>query len=458
MIKCIDEIIESWETNECLSSIDSILSWISKKNNSLCVKIKKINFNQTEGWNYDSTCREIRHNKGAFFKIKGIRGILANQIIEQPIILQDEIGFLGIICKNINGVLYFLMQAKIEPGNINKIQISPTVQATKSNFEQKHGGKKPAYIDYFLNKDKHQIIVDQIQSEQSSRFLKKRNRNIIIKVNDEIEFNDNFRWMTLNQIKILMNYDNLVNMDTRTVISCIPFWYTCFEVIPSSKMKNIFLQNSIANFDQTSYIEAYSKLNDFKMFNSITYELIPLDALKTREFTGNEIKSKTVNNFKVIFCELEIEGREVKKWCQPLFEATGIATFGLLLAKFNNEYKFLVKLKNEIGCFDTVEYGPTIQKEYIDKEIKDDVERVFFTHISNSEGVIKNVLLSEEGGRFYHEQNRNYLVLIDKNEIKSLPNEYIWLNFNTLNRLCQANNVLNIQLRNLLSLMEDFYE
>nr|MWN21435.1 hypothetical protein [Leuconostoc lactis] len=66
------------------------------------------------------------------------------------------------------GVLNFLMQAKIEPGNINAVQISPTIQATKSNFMAKHGGKKPAYLDYFLNAKQHQVIYDQIQSEQSS--------------------------------------------------------------------------------------------------------------------------------------------------------------------------------------------------------------------------------------------------------------------------------------------------
>ena len=55
------------------------------------------------------------------------------------------------------------MQAKIEPGNINKIQLSPTIQATKSNFTQKHGGRKPNYLEYFLNAVDHEIIVDQIQ-------------------------------------------------------------------------------------------------------------------------------------------------------------------------------------------------------------------------------------------------------------------------------------------------------
>ena len=111
------------------------------------------------------------------------------------------------------------MQAKIEPGNLNQIQISPTLQATKSNFTQAHGGKKPAYLDYFLHAERYQIILDQLQSEQSSRFLKKRNRNMLIWVEEEVPLLPSHRWMTLGQIKELAcKYDNLVNMDTRTVL------------------------------------------------------------------------------------------------------------------------------------------------------------------------------------------------------------------------------------------------
>ncbi|EKU91331.1 NDP-hexose 2,3-dehydratase family protein [Bacteroides oleiciplenus] len=49
--------------------------------------------------------------------------------------------------------------------------------------------------------------------------MRKRNRNIIIKVDKDVPVLENFRWMTLGQIKELMQYDNLVNMDTRTVLS-----------------------------------------------------------------------------------------------------------------------------------------------------------------------------------------------------------------------------------------------
>ena len=58
----------------------------------------------------------------------------------------NEIGILGIIkiSKIIN-----ILQAKVEPGNINKIQISPTVQATRSNYSRVHGGKTIPFLNYF---------------------------------------------------------------------------------------------------------------------------------------------------------------------------------------------------------------------------------------------------------------------------------------------------------------------
>jgi oxidase EvaA len=45
----------------------------------------------------------------------------------QPIINQPEVGYLGFIVKKINGVMHFLIQAKIEPGNVNCVQLSPTI-------------------------------------------------------------------------------------------------------------------------------------------------------------------------------------------------------------------------------------------------------------------------------------------------------------------------------------------
>jgi len=159
--------------------------------------------------------------------------------------------------------------------------------------------------------------------------------------------------------------------------------------------------------------------------------------------------------FRLIFCDISIEGREVVNWTQPLFEAQGIANFGLLSCEDNGIKKFLVKAKPEIGCLDGIELGPTVQHEVTQARDEDEITRLFYEKLSSGMGVRLNVLLSEEGGRFYHEQNRNVIIEVQKDEIPSdLPQGYFWSDYKTLNTLTQVNNCLNIQLRNLLSLLE----
>jgi len=208
-------------------STESFLDWLQEKKDNVKHNITPIPFSELKDWFFNKETGNLVHDSGKFFSIEGIKvstnwGVVPEWT--QPIINQPEIGFLGIITKKIDDILYFLMQAKIEPGNINAVQLSPTLQATKSNYTKVHKGNSPLYLEYFLEKRNDvEILLDQLQSEQGARFLKKRNRNIIIEVTSEIEIAPNFCWLTLAQIKQLLAYDNIVNMDTRTVISGIPY-------------------------------------------------------------------------------------------------------------------------------------------------------------------------------------------------------------------------------------------
>ena len=429
-----------------------LLNWITARNSSIHVRIDKISLESCTPWSYDSTSGTIRNPAGSFFQIAGLRVSRGDEtVLSQPIILQNEIGYLGIIRRRINGEMHYLMQAKIEPGNINKIQLSPTIQATKSNFTQKHGGARPAYLDYFINARKYKIVVDQIQSEQSSRFLGKRNRNIIIELDesDEIEVLPSHMWMTMPQIKELMRHDNLVNMDTRTVLSCLPLEEHLDEFADAAFLRSVL-------GERTSNIsEIYQYINNYKMFDETERQLVPLYSLENWEMRGGEFVCKDPYSFKVVFCDIEIEGREVKHWCQPLFEAAGIATFGLLTRVSRGVREFLVRATPEVGCFDKIELGPSVQREYVHDETKDTaVDALFDAHLKTGEGVKFDTLLSEEGGRFYHEQNRNVVIEVAQDELPDPPDGYFWTDYKTLGTLVKVNNCLNIQLRNLLSVLE----
>jgi oxidase EvaA len=438
---------QSWRTEEGITPTKDILAWVSSLNATVSVDIRKTTLANTD-WFYDEKNGQIVNARRSFFQISGFR----SGSEEQPILIQDEIGYLGILCKPIDGILHFLMQAKIEPGNVNKIQISPTIQATKSNFTQAHGGAKPAYLDWFLSAEKHMVIVDQIQSEQSSRFWGKRNRNIVVMLSEdtEIEALPSHKWMTLGQIKTLMKIDNLVNMDTRTVLSCIPFYKYDFGAQDTPLTRTIAV-------DQPDILpKIYRYMNDYKMFDDGHPTLVPLYSLNGWEMrTAGEVEEfvcKSDYPFKVVFCDISIEGREVRHWGQPLFEAQGMATFGLLTRIHECVQEFLVCARPESGCFDKIELGPSVQLEPGENPTAE-IDKVLEERYNRKQGLLHDVILSEEGGRFYHEQNKNIVIDIEPDLITTPPPGYWWCTYRTLNKLTQINNILNIQLRNLLSLL-----
>ena len=162
--------------------MNNILKWVHEKSKNTNVDIRATKLSNSNFWFYDLYNGRVINRKNSFFSIYGAEYIFEdNFIVEQPIIIQNEIGYLGIVCKIVDGMPYYYMQAKIEPGNINVVQISPTIQATKSNFTRAHGGSLPKYFDIFEKSTANNVIYDQILPEQSTRFYRKHNRNLIIK-------------------------------------------------------------------------------------------------------------------------------------------------------------------------------------------------------------------------------------------------------------------------------------
>lgn len=417
--------------------ISTCLMWVESLNASLKASLKETSLDIHSFWFYDEKEDKIRNQNNSFFTIEGIKGIVDKKEVEQPIIIQNEVGYLGIISKNIDGVLYLLMQAKIEPGNINKIQISPTIQATYSNFKKRHGGSSPLFLDYFTDVSKYEILVDEEQCEQCSRFYKKYNRNVFIKIDDDITLSKRFMWLSIGDIKYIMSkYDNLVNMDTRTVLSCLP--------IP---------EDNDSSDCSEQYFDIWQKYN--KNYKDIS--LLRLSSLTNWSITKNGVFCKEYYPFDFRFFDIKIDDREVLSWSQPLAVAKGRATFGTLIRDIDNEKQILIKVKEEIGCEYGSFYGPLIQKECNDKIISNDVEQLFYSYLDKNKNVISDVLLSEEGGRFFQEENRNIIIKLDEvdNNI-ILPDNYYWVNFKTLSNLIRKYRCVNIQMRNLFSLIKEY--
>ena len=431
--------------NNKFNSTNDVLIWLQKQNQEIVVDVKQIPFSKCDGWHFDSDYN-LRHQSGKFFSIEGLNVLTNYGYIpqwQQPIINQPEIGYLGIICKKFDGVLHFLLQAKVEPGNINNVQLSPTLQATKSNYSQVHGGNKPSYLEYFQKATPEQILLDQLQSEQGARFLKKRNRNIIICIDDEIELKSNFIWLTLGQIKKLAQYDNVVNMDTRTVISGIPLCSdTCGLLMKGTPKNNI--------------TEILSWITSMKCKFDLITTTIPLKNVNDWEINDMCIRHKNEKFFKVIAAKIMINNREVKTWCQPLIQPIKQGVTAFIVKKFNGVFHFLVQGKVESGNFDIVEMAPTVQC-ITDKSIDSQNNQIYLDYVLNArtDQILVDSMQSEEGGRFYKEQNRNMIVVADAAfDSENIPDNYIWVTYHQLMLFLNFNNYLNIQSRSLLSLIK----
>lgn len=448
-------------------STQEILNWMKQQNEEIVSRIKQVPISELKGWTYRDD--RIRHDTGKFFSIDGIRIQTNYRNIsewDQPIINQPEIGFLGFIVKKFNGVLHFLMQAKIEPGNLNIVQLSPTLQATRSNYTRVHGGKSPTYLEYFNGEKDVTVLVDQLQSEQGARFLHKRNRNIIVEVVEELEVKNGFIWVSLGQIKELLRYPNVINMDSRTVISCIKFGsYSEHSLKLLDRVKRMAgVHSSKPDSFLYSVLSSENHLHDLQdIIQWITslkfkYELnvspIGISEMHHWKYDGNIISHEDNKYFDVIGMRVEIGNREVVTWDQPMVRSAQEGLMGFVVKKINGIYHFLVQAKLESGNFDVIEMAPTVQcltgnyrKDkneytipYLETILEAPKERIWYSSYQ-----------SEEGGRFFQEQNLNIIVEVGEEFPVEVDDNYCWLTLNQMLSFVTYNNYLNIAARSLLS-------
>jgi oxidase EvaA len=459
-------------THGAFLSEEQFLTWFYEKSKNCSYSVKQIPFSELNDWSFDKTTGNLVHASGKFFTIHGI-SVKTNypKVLswEQPIISQPEIGILGIITKSLDGILHFLMQAKMEPGNVNLVQLSPTLQATKSNYTQVHKGKLPLYFEFFEDRPKGKIIVDQLQSEQGARYLNKRNRNMILLVEDDVEVHENFCWLTLGQLKQLLRYDNLVNMDSRTVLSGIQYveWAHRSDMYYDEGISSIELfDRQLEGFQRELYLSLIKRDNALHQFEDIIswfthlksnceiqVKSIPLNSIHQWHKNEYEIYHESHHYFSVIAVAVNASTREVPSWTQPLLKHFSYGIVGFLVAPINGILHFLVEARMCPGYRDFIEMGPTVSCGEADYRMQSGTAPSFTEYFYNAEEkyVRFSTILSEEGGRFYHYQNKYMVVEIDSPHRLTVPGNYIWMTYGQLLDFIRHTNYINVEARSLIS-------
>lgn len=458
-----DSFLHSYlSTRDSLYSVEEIIDWMRSRHKAHPFKVSRIAFEEMEHWHFEKDSEDLIHNSDRFFRVEALRcsqnfGDVRSW--EQPIINQQEIGILGFISKEFKGVRHFLLQAKMEPGNINTIQLSPTVQATHSNYRKVHKGQTPRYLEHFLSPQKR-IMVDQLQSEQGTRFLRKRNRNIIIDYEDAIAENENFIWVTLGQLKALTALDNHVNMEARSILSCIPM---LGDSNLSEDLKNQFpsddfnhkLLSSIfeKNNVHCTKEEILQWMTEHKSNLFIRNSYLPLGSIDDGwENNGVEIIHNSKKFFSIIAVAVEAPNREVAKWTQPLINSLNPSINGWICRTIEGVLHFLVKVRLEPGSIDLAELSPTVATTEGESCVSEKKSPPYYQHFLNpsKEQIRHSSFQSAEGGRFYHDTFKCIILEIDDFEL-SVPPNYRWLTLGQILEFMTSNNMINVECRDLIA-------
>lgn len=228
----VRQLLECLKDENSFHTLAEVQKWFQAQRDACPMQVTEMPITALEKWKVDPATGNIEHETGGFFSVVGVRvsHTVNREVVSgwtQPIIKQ-VVGILGILCKNFKGVRHYLIDAKAEPGNIYKLQLSPTLQSTISNLQRMHGGKKPPFAEYFEEvesiaggKPGVRVLYSRWLAEDGGRFYLKVNKNMLVEVDEQTEITvpSNFIWLTMYQLKQLLKHDNLVGPHVRSIIA-----------------------------------------------------------------------------------------------------------------------------------------------------------------------------------------------------------------------------------------------
>jgi oxidase EvaA len=205
--------------------VDDILFWLSELKSRYELQVHSIPMCDVKDWNVTES--EIVRQDRRYFRVLGVEVMINNREVSvwhQPLIEPMQEGLCAFIIKKIDGIYHFLVQAKIECGNFDVVEMAPTVQCLTGKYQDK-GGVPPSFAEYVLTAPRARILYDARQSEEGGRFYHEQNRNLIVEADDAFPESvpENFFWLTLGQIKEFLRFNNYLNIQARSLVAALDY-------------------------------------------------------------------------------------------------------------------------------------------------------------------------------------------------------------------------------------------
>lgn len=296
---------------------DAVTGWMAEVVEQDEGSVEEITLAGSEAWSWRDGA--IRHATDRFFNVVG----LAWEAEARPFIEQREIGTLGLIARpgqEGESGLEFLIHAKAEPGNVGLVQLAPSCQATASNADRIHGGATPPFTASFAD-GRGTILSDSLQSEQGSRFLAKRNRNVLLLDPTVGEPGLLHRWVPFAVLRGLLAQDFRVNTDARSVL-CTSHWPTLAGRIPFPG-EDDFSRELQASFQapiRPRVRERVVAALDAARRAGPEVKPVPIEAMPGWSFDPSRHRMADEHGLAVRQIRVRSRTREVTLWDQPILD------------------------------------------------------------------------------------------------------------------------------------------
>jgi oxidase EvaA len=383
----------------------------------------------SEGRSWRLAGGQLLHQTSGFFSLSGVRAesnVPELEGLEQPIIVQPEVGILGLLVRLTQNGPQLLMQAKAEPGND---------------------------LEHFLPRFPSGAVADSLQSEQGSRFLNKYNRNITVLVigSGPEPVSELWRWVNVTGFLELMNTDFCVNTDARSALVSSDWALLSEDGRPFERWRGSggFGESLL---DSVSIDHRGAEGNSLGVFLErmrngavLKVSLKPLEELDGWRLGDNGISDRDHAQFEVPMHRVSTGGREIGGWDQPLIRNYGELLAVLLCQRREGVLRFQLRGSAEIGFGERVQFGPSTQ-EYSLGGVSPLPE--------GREAILRaESRQSDEGGRFDRSLGTYRIVeLAEGVQVEDGP-DTCWATLKQIYEAVRAPGLLNNELRSTLSLL-----
>lgn len=183
-----------------------ILNWLNNLKMNFEGNIEKVSIGDTE-----KAKSNIFDHRGV--NIVGVRTRLKGREMatwDQPLLNYPN-GEVILLSSRIDSVMHYLVRGYSGPGTFGNVEVGPTYISYALDESQ----------NFNLEDTPHKKIYSSYQSDEGGRFFHCVNKHEIIEIDNHnrLKIDNNYIWLSLDQIKMLIHKENTVNMELRSLVA-----------------------------------------------------------------------------------------------------------------------------------------------------------------------------------------------------------------------------------------------